>query len=372
MKTKLAENIRKFRKEQNMTQEQLAEAVGVTVGAVHKWEKNLSTPELGLIMELAELFGISTDVLLGYELRSGSVQRGLLDIQNAAKEKRFENAAFCAETLLKKHPNRFDVVYQSAQLYFETGEHTAQKKAYRRAIALLEHARTLLAQNKDETVSDVSIMTQIARAHLMLGDPAEALNILKKFNACGVNNALIGMILGDYFHDADQAEQYLAKAFGSYVHDINAIMVGYANVFFQRKDYASAIDCFLWLRKILRGIQPEAELTYFDKYECVLLETIAECCCFLRDFDRARQYLKAAIEQAVRYDNAPQEEIKPMAFHRALKLEAPPTYDVYGKTAMECLERRIQPEDEGIPHMWELWKEVKQEVMEHEAVPFRL
>ena len=57
MKTKLAENIRKFRKEQNMTQEQLAEAVGVTVGAVHKWEKNLSTPELGLIMELAERRG---------------------------------------------------------------------------------------------------------------------------------------------------------------------------------------------------------------------------------------------------------------------------------------------------------------------------
>ena len=55
METKLAENIRAFRKQKGMTQEQLAEALGVTVGAVHKWETRLSTPELALIMELADL-----------------------------------------------------------------------------------------------------------------------------------------------------------------------------------------------------------------------------------------------------------------------------------------------------------------------------
>ena len=38
MVTKLSENIRKFRKERGLTQEQLAEVLGVTVGAVYKWE----------------------------------------------------------------------------------------------------------------------------------------------------------------------------------------------------------------------------------------------------------------------------------------------------------------------------------------------
>lgn len=46
MRLKLSENIKKFRKERKMTQEQLAEAMGVSASAVYKWESNQSTPEI--------------------------------------------------------------------------------------------------------------------------------------------------------------------------------------------------------------------------------------------------------------------------------------------------------------------------------------
>ncbi len=46
MELKLAENIRAFRKERSLTQEQLSEVLGVTAGAVYKWEAGLSVPEL--------------------------------------------------------------------------------------------------------------------------------------------------------------------------------------------------------------------------------------------------------------------------------------------------------------------------------------
>ena len=54
MTTKLAENIRKYRKERGLTQEQLAEALGVTTGAVYKWEAEKSLPEIGMLMEIAD------------------------------------------------------------------------------------------------------------------------------------------------------------------------------------------------------------------------------------------------------------------------------------------------------------------------------
>ena len=49
MKLTLAENIRAFRKERRLTQEQFAEAMGVTVGSVYKWETGQSIPELTIL-----------------------------------------------------------------------------------------------------------------------------------------------------------------------------------------------------------------------------------------------------------------------------------------------------------------------------------
>ncbi|MDE5745999.1 MAG: helix-turn-helix domain-containing protein [Acetatifactor sp.] len=65
----LSNNIRSFRKERSLTQGQLAETLGVTASAVYKWETSLSTPDINLIVELADLFDTSVDVLLGYEVK---------------------------------------------------------------------------------------------------------------------------------------------------------------------------------------------------------------------------------------------------------------------------------------------------------------
>ena len=46
MENKLAENIRNYRKDLGFTQEQLAERLGVTLGAVSKWERGSSEPDL--------------------------------------------------------------------------------------------------------------------------------------------------------------------------------------------------------------------------------------------------------------------------------------------------------------------------------------
>lgn len=205
----------------------------------------------------------------------------------------------------------------------------------------------------------------MAKAHLLLGHTETALRILKKYNVCGVHDALIGMVYGDYLHDGENAEKYLGRAFSNFAERINDIMVGYANVFFQRRDYEGVITCFTWLRRVLRGIQPEEKMTWFDKYECVLLETMAECCCLQGQFDRARGYLREAAEKAKKYDATASGQVEDMEFFTMLHLERQPHYDIYGKTAMDCLLRRIHPEDEGVPGLWNLWQEIAGEVQHH-------
>ena len=56
MENKLAENIRGYRKSLGITQEQLAERLGITLGTVSKWERGSSEPDLGFIMRSCSMF----------------------------------------------------------------------------------------------------------------------------------------------------------------------------------------------------------------------------------------------------------------------------------------------------------------------------
>lgn len=64
-KETMGKRISDLRKSKGMTQEQLAQQVGVTAQAVSKWENDLSCPDISILPRLAEVLGVTTDELLG-------------------------------------------------------------------------------------------------------------------------------------------------------------------------------------------------------------------------------------------------------------------------------------------------------------------
>lgn len=63
----LGEKIQEFRKQAGLSQEKLAEAVGVSRQAVTKWESNNSAPSTDNLFQLAEIFNISLNELTGID-----------------------------------------------------------------------------------------------------------------------------------------------------------------------------------------------------------------------------------------------------------------------------------------------------------------
>lgn len=63
----IGSNIKKLRVQQGMTQKNLADKLFVSAQAVSRWENNEVEPSVSTILELAKIFGVSTDEIMGIE-----------------------------------------------------------------------------------------------------------------------------------------------------------------------------------------------------------------------------------------------------------------------------------------------------------------
>lgn len=61
----IADIIKKLRKHSGLTQADLAKRLNITRSSVNAWEMGISIPSTQYIVELAELFSVSTDYILG-------------------------------------------------------------------------------------------------------------------------------------------------------------------------------------------------------------------------------------------------------------------------------------------------------------------
>ena len=80
----IGENIKRMRLQKGVTQEQLAEAVGVSAVAVSKWERNETMPDISLLPGLAYFFQVSIDELMSYD--AAKVQREIRVFRNTRRQ----------------------------------------------------------------------------------------------------------------------------------------------------------------------------------------------------------------------------------------------------------------------------------------------
>ena len=355
MKMMLAENIRAFRKERSLTQEQLAEALGVTSGAVYKWEAKLSIPELELFIQMADFFDTSVDVLLGYEVKDNRLEATVTRLQEYRRSKDWDGLAE-VEKALKKYPHSFQIVTESAALYRAFGIEAGDKKLLRRALELLEQSRLLLSQNEDPQISEQTICGRIAETYLGLGETDKAMELWKAHNAGGQYSSQIGDTLAQSGH-FEEAVPFLSEAFTKILSDLVRTVVGYINVYLERRDYASAQAILSWEIGLLQGLREADRPNYFDRVCAALFAVLAGSQFLSGQGDEARGTLRKAKEFATFFDASPSYDESDIRF--ITRIEGASAHDDLGPTAMAGVELAVsQFENEAFTA---LWKEITKE-----------
>ncbi len=368
MQLSLSRNISSLRKQHAMTQEQLAQALGVTFASVSKWERGAATPELSLIAQMADLFGVSLDALVGFSMQSGGAAACEARIHELQRQKNYDEGIREAEKALLRYPNDFSVVYRAGELYTVAGLETNEEKRIDRGIELLERSITLLSQNTDPRISEVSIQNEIAQCYIVLGQTKKGIEILKKYNVSGVHNALIAISMtgNDLLYtslphyDLEDAVPYMVDAFGQIITNSLRTMLAYVNYYYLKGDIRAARDAALWLIGFNESVKIDQNVSsYVDK---VIAPCYSECANFslkLGEEEKVEPYLRRAYETAKRYDAAPTAKLDNLRFCIGSWQNAT-TYDDLGESATAAVVKQITQADRD-KRLYNIWQRIAAE-----------
>lgn len=348
MQLKLSENIKKYRKDMGLTQEELADALGVTIGAVSKWENGNNVPDIMMLMEIANFFNVSMDEFLGYDMSSKNMDDMCERISDLCNARKYEEAIKEANNALVRYPHNFKVIYACSLLYYLKAYEQGDDKDREKAIELLKRAQEFISQNKDPRVSEFLIKRRIAEMYTK-SDPDKALELLKEINYDDCNSAAIAMILAEKDEREEALKYYntaLLKNFSEqYSILANASIAVAASC--KRKDYQTAIDLINTEMQILKLYGSDTEKNYTFKLRTILLITKAWWLSCIRDYKHMEECVKEAYALAVKLDA----EGVPFELSSSLKFyfsdDKAYFYDTVGVDAVGGIETMFERERDG-------------------------
>ena len=354
MELKLSENIRSNRKDRGLTQEQLSEVLGVTVGAVYKWEAGLSVPELPMIVEMADFFDTSVDALLGYSMKDNRIAATAKRL-HVYKDTLDPDGLSEAEKALKKYPHDFDIVHESANLYISIGALKRDPKLISRGRELLLSSIPLLSSKQDGTINDTVLYGELADSYYFQGKWKECVEIWKNHNAGGIYNADIGYELTCHEDPQGDASGYLSYGLILTLNPIIKSMIGLAieHIYHGELTEGGAIiqNCIDFLLSFKKKDTPN----YLDRIVSSSMVSLAYVHFLKKETAKAEKILLDAYRLAGKFDENPDYDTGNLRFIRINEICK--AYDSFGETAVDAVEGTVRHWRD--PEFMKVWKSLR-------------
>lgn len=207
-----SENLVKLRHGRKITQEQLADFVGVTKASVSKWETGQSIPDVGLLPQLATFFDVSIDELLGYkpQLAKEQIQKIYLELSGDFATEEFEYVMQKSKILVKQYYSCYEFLKEIVNLWlnhYMLPEGARSVEILQEAEELCEH---ILGNCKDIGICNDVVLLK-ASASFLQGKGMEVVDALEELeNPCRLATQGEGILIGAYLQlgDVEKANSF--------------------------------------------------------------------------------------------------------------------------------------------------------------------
>lgn len=261
-KLQIGEIINKLRKDRGITQEQLANFIGVSTAAVSKWEVGASYPDITLLPDLATFFNITIDRLLNYniELTEAEVMKLYSECEGAFSGEAVPDKAIeMSKSYILKYPGSYLLKFRIGYLFFiyahkASGEEEINNM-FRYSIKLLNE----VADNCNNVELVDSSLFQLGALYNQLQEydkAIEALNKIKK-SICDPNDILASIyIQQNRLKEGRTLEQ---RKLYKCIHEISLACIGLSNSYDKEYDFQSAERYLKLAIAIKKTLSPEGD-----------------------------------------------------------------------------------------------------------------
>ena len=176
--------IKKLRRERDMTQEQLAEYLNISVSAISQWESEKTAPDISLLAPLANIFGVTTDTLLGVDIdvKEKRIEAIVKEAENYTVKKQYDEAEKLLRSALKDYPNSFKLMDKLALvLSFNAGYYDKNRSEEKSEIIqeIITFGERILSECTDDDLRYWSIQ-RLCLAYASMGETEKAASFAKK------------------------------------------------------------------------------------------------------------------------------------------------------------------------------------------------
>ena len=159
MKLMIGENIRHLRREKDITQEQLAEIMGVSYQSVSRWENGTCYPDMELLPTIAQFFGTTVDQLMGIneQLEIEKVEDYLLRFQIAISVGNVDECICIARAGVAEFPNNYKLLNKLMYALFIAGDEDGNVPNWKENMSKYDAEITALGERIMKYCSDQEI-----------------------------------------------------------------------------------------------------------------------------------------------------------------------------------------------------------------------
>ena len=174
--------IKKLRQERGMVQEQVAEYLNVSTQAISRWETGSALPDITQVPALANLFGCSSDTLLGVDIAAARERIDAIckDSVSCILEKRHDEAEEMLRAGLREYPNNHHIMVSLALVLFNSGRNwgdKAEKRVIQEEIVVL--CEKVLAECTDDKIRHRAIQ-HLYPTYITMGETDKAVSLANR------------------------------------------------------------------------------------------------------------------------------------------------------------------------------------------------